>query len=200
MTRLRSAPLALRCLLVAALFAVCGAFSARFFPEGGDKPEICVVPIPFAVLCALLFRRGAKTLLFVPLMLVTWLAAQETARVVGMMTAVDDRFTAVAVGGCIGGLGVALSVSIWERRLLSHPYLFLAAVVGGASALPFGAWVKNYRLAVTSSNWQYYELQPFRLRYSFAIWQAAVGAYLYIACKGPKGQALQMGPQKRTPL
>src|ERR1017187_6838395 len=104
MTSLRSAPLALRSLLVAALVAVCGAFSARFFPGGGDKPEICIVPVPFAVLCALLFRRGAKTLLLVPLTLVTWLAAHETARVVGMITAVDDRFTAIAVGGCIGGI------------------------------------------------------------------------------------------------
>ncbi len=198
MISLRSAPQALRCLLVAVLFAVCGAWSSLFFPKGGDKPAICLVPIPFAVLCALLFRRGAKTVLFVPLMLITWLAAHETARLVGMMIGIDESFAAVAVGGCMGGLGVALSVSICERRLLTHPYLFLAALVGCISALPFGPWATNYQLSLTSLDRQYYELRPFRLRYSFAIWQAAVGAYLYIVCKGPSAQISGMSPENGT--
>ena len=60
--------------------------------------------------------------------------------------------------------------------------------------------MRNYKLSLTSSNWQCYELQPFRLRYSFAIWQAAVGAYLYIACKGPTEQTSQTGPRNRSLL
>jgi hypothetical protein len=186
MTSLRPALLALRCLLVAVLFAACGAFSARFFPEGGDKPTILVVPLPFAVLRALLLWRGAKTLWLLPLMLLAWLVAHYTAQAVGMVTGVGDRFTAVAVGGCIGGLGVALSVSKCEGRLRTCPYLLLAAVVGGVSALAFGPWVRNYNLTLWNADWKYLEFQPLRLRYAFAIWQAAVGTYLYLACNGQK--------------
>jgi branched-subunit amino acid ABC-type transport system permease component len=133
-------------------------------------------------------------------MLLAWLVAHETARAVGMVTGVDDRFTAVAVGGCIGGLGAALSVAVFERRPRTGAYLLLAAVVGGVSALGFGSWVRNYNLTLWNKDWKYLEFQPLRLRYAFAIWQAAVGTYLYLACNWPKRQASRTGPEDGAPL
>ena len=112
------------------------------------------------------------------------------ALAVGMMAGREDNLLPVGVDGFLGGLGVALSVAIRRRRFLTHPYPFVfgAPVVGCVAALPFGLWLRSYH--ANPSPW-FDPLQPLRLRYAFAIWQAAVGTYLYAVCTWGKEKAPQ---------
>ena len=43
-------------------------------------------------------------------------------------------------------------------------------------------------------------LQPFRFWYAFAIWQAAVGTYLYAVCAGVKERPHPERPEAGHPL
>jgi len=77
----------------------------------------------------------------------------------------------VLVGGALGGLGITLSCAVQYRQLLSRLRLIGGALVGGLAALPFSSLVAPFG-------------QPDRHRVvlAFAIWEAAVGTYLYANC------------------
>jgi ABC-type thiamin/hydroxymethylpyrimidine transport system permease subunit len=161
---------------VALLFAICGAWSAaRFlplpdFPERMD-PIVYALPFPFALLCTLLFLRTLWAILIVPWMALAWLAAIITA--VQVAVRVGIWLPPACVGGTVGGLVVALSAAVAKDQLRSLQNLVVAGIVGGIAAVPFGFWLWG--------NSQ----QPLGLWLSFAIWQAAVGTYLYAICTGP---------------
>ena len=178
--------------VVAVLFALCGGWSAQFpMPEHFGWMN-CVLPLPFAVLCAMLFMRTSKAALAVTFMVAVWLAAYLTAMAVGMLAGHQEHLIPVGMGGFIGGLGVALSASVCHRRLLSPTWLLAAALTGCAAALPFGFWLRSYYLTLNSPD---DPLQPLRLRYAFAIWQGAVGTYLYAVCTRAKEKAPQADSQ-----
>ena len=96
-------------------------------------------------------------------------------------TAVESRgLPGLSAGGIIGGLGCVLSISTCYGRLLSPDYLFRGAGVGAVSALAFGPWLVSFYLHIGSP---VDPLQP-SLLFAFAVWQAAVGTYLYSICTG----------------
>jgi hypothetical protein len=196
MMNLRLILAASRYVVVAVLFAACGAWSAQFPMTERAGWMNCALPLPFAVLCALLFMRKAWAVLVVPLMVAVWFIAYQAATVVGFQTTPEEYLIPVGVGGFIGGLGVTLSASICSRRLLSPGCLLGAALIGCVGALPFGFWLRSYY--AHSSPW-FDPLQPFRLRYSFATWQAAVGTYLYAICASAKKKAPQAESENGHP-
>ena len=139
----KSVAYALRYLGVAVLFAICGAWSASFGYSNNHWAELVMLPIPFALLSALLFMRTARAILVIPLIVGVWVAAYLSALNLGVEA---GYLFAVCVGGLFGGLGLALSVSICHRRLLTPPFLVVALIVGAVAALPFGLWHKSGRL------------------------------------------------------
>ncbi len=159
---------------VALLFALCGAWSSSFMDAEGNGTLTVAIPFAFLML-GLLRGRVAARLLTLPLVAFVWFIAYVGA----MLASRDHTFLAMSVGGAIGGLGVTLCAAIGRRRLLSPKYLIAAAAIGGVSALPFGFWLRvSDRRAWGGPD----PAQPLRLRLSFAIWQAAVGTYLYMVC------------------
>ena len=140
------------------------------------KGVILGVPLPFAFLSFVLFLTPkARGLWALPLSIPAWLVAWFSTLFV-MVHVVAVPFVAMWVGGLVGGLGVTLSAGIVYHRLLSSRYLIRAAMIGGVSALPFGFWL------ILLSGGESVPLQSLRLRCAFAIWQAAVGTYLYVVC------------------
>jgi hypothetical protein len=129
-----------------------------------------VIALPFALLSAALLFRSWKGALAVALHLVVW----EAAYVLASPT-MHGVLLWFVPSGLVGGLGVALADSICLPRLRSLKHLGGAAVVGSIAAVPFyflldlplGKLIGNPLLAVACG---------------FAIWQAAVGTYLYMGC------------------
>jgi hypothetical protein len=78
------------------------------------------------------------------------------------------------LGGLIGGLGLVLCVGTCYRRLLSPRYLLRGAAIGTLAALPFALWAWLFMRQDYGSR----NVAPF----AFAIWQAAMGRYLYAIC------------------
>jgi len=83
-------------------------------------------------------------------------------------------FFGVVVGGFVGGLGLVLSVSMCHPKLLSLKYPVVGAVIGAVSAQLFEPSI--------STQFSEHPESPFL---AFAIWQAAVGTYLYAICTYP---------------
>ena len=160
---------------VAIMFAVCGAWSSRFFSEQSTDLMKCAPPVPFALLSVLLFLRTPTGILSVPLSVIVWLAAYITAMWLGMGLG-SDNYTPMCIGGGVGGLGLVLCAAVWRHWLFCRRYLVGGAVIGGLAALPFGLWLKGYRADMAEGALR------LPLQYSFAIWQGAIGTYLYIIC------------------
>ncbi len=160
---------------VAALFACCGAGSALFVWRYRHvaAPGL-VYPLSFPLLCALLFIRTRRALLACPLMIVAGcVAVTVTAYLVLVMLGfhIASSVIPVSAGGAVCGVGLTLSCAVQYRQLLSRSRLLGAALVGGLAALPFSTVVVPFGrpepdLAVLAS----------------AIWEAAVGTYLYANC------------------
>jgi len=165
---------------VVLLFAVCGACSAAFLSSSGYStfPDQIppMLPIPFALLCALLFMRSWRAIVAVPLMVAVWVIAFMAAGSVGMLS--HDVLAPGCVGGLIGGVGLVLCAATCHRRLLSPMYVFGGAVIGSLSALEFVPWVSLYYSHLGRPDDPRGDLE-LPLMLAFAIWQVAVGAYLY---------------------
>jgi hypothetical protein len=160
---------------VAALFASCGAGSSLFvFKYGHQAASGLVYPLAFPLLCALLFMRTRKAFLACPLMIATGLvAAAVTAYLIlaALMLHISSDAIPVLVGGATCGVGVTLSCAVPYRQLLSRSRLLGAALVGGLAALPFSSLVAPFGRP-----------DPRLVVLAFAIWEAAVGTYLYAIC------------------
>jgi hypothetical protein len=159
---------------VALLFALSGACSASLMNPWSSPAEegnyLLLVPLPFAFLSFFLFHPTKPAgLLGFPLNVLAWLIAYLTVGFV--MGNTGDPLIGVCVGGAIGGLSVTLCAATGQRRLLSSKYLISATAIGAVLALSFvfSARGEDTRLLLGR-------------RCAFAIWQAAVGTYLYVVC------------------
>lgn len=164
-----SIPLPLTYSAVAASFAICGALSAAFLLSGFPDHFCFWFPIPFALLCSLLFMR---TLLLTPIMWVVWNISYLTAFVVGFSGWPPAPGCA---GGLLGALGLMFCSAVCRKELFASKYFIRAAVIGTLGGIPFIRWVSFYlsKMTVDHAN----ASKPPLL--AFAIWQAAVGTYLY---------------------
>ncbi len=160
---------------VAALFACCGAGSALFvFKYGHLAASGLVYPLSFPLLCALLLMRTRKAFLAYPLMIAAELVAAAAATyliLIALVLHISSDVIPVLVGGALGGLGISLSCAVQYRQLLSRPRLIGAALIGGLAALPFSSLVAPFG-----------QPDPRLVVLAFAIWEAAVGTYLYANC------------------
>ena len=166
-------------------FAVCGAISSILVLDRIPEGNSLLLPVPFALLCALLCLRNWRVVIAIPLMVAVWFVAFGFAYVLGHAGAV----LGCLCGGLIGGFGLLLCAAICHRRLLSLRYTRGASLVGAVSALAFAPWAVLYEASVSSNEfkmWIYLhlsntsdEVQTLALLAAFAIWQAAVGTYLY---------------------
>ncbi len=176
-------PEGLRYAGVAVLFAICGTcspiYDARSFGEG---PPPLMLPVPFALLCALLFLRQWRAIIAVPLMVAVWVAAYTFGYFLGWASPV---LLGPGCGGFIGGGGLVLCAAICHRRLLSRENVFRGAVIGSVSGLAFAPWAGVHYMQLN--------FEPPKgpaLLLAFAIWQAAVGTYLYAVVHRPQKETL----------
>jgi hypothetical protein len=156
---------------VALLFGVCGGLSSVLVDaekRGGLLPVVV-----FALLSAVLFLRSRKKILAAPLIVAVFPVAGISATAMGLGLGVLYPLGA-CFGGLVGGMGVTLATSIGYPRLRSRRYLMGGGAIGCLAALPFSMWLY---LQSKDSNDAY-----LWLHISFAIWQAAVGTYLYAVC------------------
>ena len=186
---LRYIAVALRYIAVVLLFALCGAVSAWFLVPAAriDKPAP-LFPFPFIILCALLClplrRRSIGTIGLmigsIILMFVTWGIAQGLASIVPPLGGPFRPFIMpCVVGGFIGGLGLFLSASICYPRFLLLQYLsgcLGGVLLGSVSGLAFVPWLHDCFDHLYSS-----ASMPLLVQ-GVAVWQAAVGTYLYAIC------------------
>lgn len=172
----------LRYAVVATLFAICGDWSAQFF--GDQASQVHRFSVPFALLSALLFLRKRMVIVALPLMVAVWHVAYMAAIALGFELGSEDYLFPPLVGGLIGGLGLVLCAATCHRRLIAPYYLFGGSVIGVVSALPFGVWLRYHYLHL---NDPHNPLQLLYIRRACAIWQAAVGTYLYAICTRPQG-------------
>ena len=166
----------LRVIGVAAAFGLCGYLSAAYLLSEWPGRRSLMLPVPFALLCALLFLHKAQVAVAAPLMVGVWLVANHVATFVLFRT---DVVSAACGAGLIGGLGLALCVSLCYRRVRTWRHLFVAALVGNLSSLPFVPWMNLY-----VSHYDPIGANPKAPPLAFAVWQATVGTYLYAACNG----------------
>jgi hypothetical protein len=168
---------------VVLLFAFCGAASSWLAGDlQGWRFEI--LPVPFGTISAVLFLRSPKAILVVPLYILVYCAAFYVAMDMAISRTPRNDYLPMCVGGLIGGFGVCLASGIANRCLLYPRYLLGACLVGCVAALPFGLWLA----AANRVNMNAHDdaFQPLRLACSYAIWQAAVGTYLYGVCARSK--------------
>lgn len=158
---------------VALAFALSGAWSASLmnpFSPAEVKGGIFLLPLPFAFLSFLLPRPAKPArLLGLALAVPVWLVAYLTTLFVTGL--IGNLIVGMCVGGAVGGLGVTLCAAAGRPRLLSPKHAISAAAIGAVAALSF----------VFSGRGESTHLLLGR-RCAFAIWQAAVGTYLYTVC------------------
>lgn len=171
--------------LAASLFALCGVLSSHLYADGGTNAGF--LGVPFALVCALLLVRKTPAFLIVPMIALLWVFARITATWAVMKT--SDDYLPMGLAGLVGGCGIAVALGITYPHLLSRARLAGAAVIGFSAALSFGPWLESFRLHINSTP---DPLQPMRLESAFAIWQAAVGTYVYLnAVVGRKRDSLK---------
>jgi len=167
---------------VMALFASCGAGSVLVVWRYGQLAASGLVyPLSFPLLCALLFMRTRRAFLACPLMIAAEFVAVYVTVCLGfaaMGLKIESWAIPVFAGGATGGVGVTLSCAVLYTQLLSRSRLLVAALVGGLAALPFSAVAipfgrPDQRLVTLA----------------FAIWEAAVGTYLYAICTSTDKEA-----------
>jgi hypothetical protein len=166
----------LKCAAVAILFAVSGRLSASLcLPHFPDGPHglFYLFPVPFALLCIVLFMRSVQAVCALPIPMI-WLLAYWAANFIG--TASGDDLLPGFVGGLVGALGLVLCVSIGHPPF-SFKRFAIGALVGLISGLSFASWVEAYH--ATDVNRGPLAGPPTPI-HAFAIWQASMGTYLYV--------------------
>jgi len=158
------------------VFAACGAWSSQFYTDRGTRAIL--VGVPFALLCGLLFVRSSLAVLILPGIVCLWPAVRFAGMLIS--AASQSGTEALSLGGLIGGLSVTAALGCAHPRLLSPWWLIGAAAVGSVAALPFAPWLANVDYRMVGSP-VVTPIQVFRLQRAFAIWQAAIGTYLYVA-------------------
>jgi hypothetical protein len=82
-----------------------------------------------------------------------------------------NQYVAVSLAGLFGGVGVASLTRLDAPRLRTFSSLAIAGAIGAAFALPFALYAKPSNSVPLSDEAV--------IRISFALWQAAVGTYVY---------------------
>jgi hypothetical protein len=118
--------------------------------------------------------RKWSALLILPAIAVLWPIARLAATGAAMTSGED--YWPMGFGGLIGAWGIAVAIGIAHRQILSRWRSAGAAAVGFVAGLSFGPWLTYYRLRINSVP---DPLQPTMLGCAFAIWQAAVGTYVF---------------------
>ncbi len=165
---------------VAILFAVCGALSSLWLlPDFPDRFEF-LFPLPFALLCTVLFMRKDKAVFAVVLMEIIWLISSFA----GFSAGASTRLSPLPgfVGGSIGGVGLVLCVAVCHPSVLSLKRLGYGGLIGAIAGLAFTSWTQVYmdQHYGANANQVFPKTVPIQ---AFAIWQAVVGAYLYVIVK-----------------
>jgi hypothetical protein len=174
-TARNAARFAFKCGGILILFALCGAGSAvisfNHFPEGSF-----FFPLPFAILCALLFLRRVVV---VPLIMLVWYVSYFCAPGSGVVLPIAVGLVRSAlpciVGGLIGGAGLVLCASNCLRWLASAKYIAAGATLGICTAFSFLPSVKELELNLN----QGFVHTPVL---AFALWEAMMGTYSYAVC------------------
>jgi hypothetical protein len=162
---------------VALLYAACGGLSSLLL-------HWCFLNgVTFTLLTALLLLGTPRKILAAPLIIALWFVPYFFIYFGRFDSDVTfDTIRVLCIGGFFGGLGVSLAVAIGYRKLRSVLYLPLGGIIGAVAALPFGASLHSCAGI---------DPKPVaRVHLSFAIWQAAVGTYLYTVC-APEKKATQ---------
>jgi hypothetical protein len=191
-----SFPYPVRYLAVALLFAICGALSARYLLTSGWSVvfprQIRTIPaVPFALLCAILCLRTWRIVFAIPLMVGVWYVSARAGYLVGWLLATHFPILPGCVGGFIGGFGLVVSAATCYGQRITPKHVFYGVAVGGISALPFAFWTATYTANVASPDDGALPL----LVPAFAIWQAAVGTYLYAICAAIRKAATAVASQ-----
>ncbi|MGA7926082.1 MAG: hypothetical protein WCA20_08805 [Candidatus Sulfotelmatobacter sp.] len=181
--RSKDIPTQVRYVAVALLFALCSVVCVpHFLSEFPFLPSLSdrMLPLPFALLCAVLFLRTWRLIFAVPLMFGVWFVSVGVGFYVGVIVA---RYSLSLLPGCagglIGGVGLVLCVATCYPRLFSWRQLLRGAAVGAVGAFPFTFWVAKYFDSNSSS--ATVVARPLLLC-AFVIWQVTVGTYLYAIC------------------
>jgi hypothetical protein len=161
--------------VVAALFALSGAWSSQFYSQGTSD---FLLAVPFALLSVLLLVRNTRAALVFPAIVVTWPLAWFVAASIDVKG--GDEYMPMSIAGLVGAICVALATGIARRSLISPLRLAGAAAVGFLAGLAFGPWLTYSHF---NTNRILDPAQALRLRDAFAIWQCAVGTYIYSVSK-----------------
>lgn len=172
---------ALSSAVVLFLFAACGFYSSQFYADQGYRANF--VGVPFALLCGALYVRKTSELPAILVIACVWMCARFAAVFTNMAMTIDHaNFLSMGMGGLIGGFGVAMAVGIARPNIRSRWKLITAAVIGLLAALPFEPWLSARKFGLYDPP-ALTPAQEAALQYPFAVWQAAVGTYVYGASR-----------------
>jgi hypothetical protein len=166
---------------VALLFAICGACSSLFLRLNGDA-AVLALAVPFSWLSAFLYVRSEKAVFVLTLYPLVWVVAYMVAVDSAISRFPRNPYLPMCIAGLVGGLGLGLSTIAACRRMQTPAHLIAVSAIGILSALPFSFWLANLPQGMSGEP----PFQQVRLAYSFAIWQGAVGTYLYSVCSQNK--------------
>jgi hypothetical protein len=167
----------LKVVSIAVLFAASGAFSSYFLlSDFPDRFEF-IFPLPFALLCTVLFMRKAEAVFAIALVDIIWLISSFAANAVGMWIPLSPL--PGFVGGSIGGLGLVLCAVVCHPSLFSLKRAAYGSLIGSIAGLAFAPWTQIYMVQHYGDNINRVFPKTVPIL-AFAIWQAAVGTYLYL--------------------
>jgi hypothetical protein len=83
----------------------------------------------------------------------------------------------------LAGLSGAVGYPFAAREGVYRKFLSRACLAGTLAALPFGLWFEQRVPNRVADEWQ-----TFRLVGAFAIWQAVMGLFLLVGCRGRDGE------------
>jgi hypothetical protein len=160
-------------LLCPILFALSGLLGAAIFlaVTRAESDWVYFLPaLPFGIACAFMcLRSSVLAVAASATYCLFWAAAfYVAAYLVGKDV---NQYVAMLLAGLIGGAGVAGLTSIDAPRLRTASSFVSAGAIGAVFALPFAFYAKppdGFPLSEETV-----------LRVSFAIWQVAVGTYVY---------------------
>ena len=167
----------LKIISVAILFAACGALSSFWLlPHFPDRWDF-LFPLPFALLSTVLFMRKAAAVFAIALTDIVWLVSSFTAFAAGMASHLSPL--PGFVGGSIGGLGLLLCAVICHPSVFSLKRVAYAGLIGSIAGLAFVPWTQIYIEQHEGANLERVFAKTVPIQ-AFAIWQAAMGTYLYV--------------------
>jgi hypothetical protein len=179
-TLICSPALITRILVVSLLFAAAGAWSLQVpgIPQLGGLAS----PFCFALICWAVFARNRLAALMIAGIVASWYISVGAAVWIWTQSRLSgSNLPWEELGGTIGGFFVVASVAAALPDLRRAWILAGGALIGLVAALPFRLWLPELVFYSASASGQASDpAQSFRISCALAIWQGALGAYLYI--------------------